>query len=147
MGELFSRDHLLIVEEFQGDWSEAIKVCGQLMRRAGSIEEGYIGAMIDAVHEMGPYMVIAPHLAIAHAAAGPHVLKDDLVLVVFRTPVEFHSPNDPVHVLFGICATEPGKHLEQMQELAGLLDDDDVYRSFLDCKDIEALYNYVNQAK
>lgn len=144
MNELFRREALLIDDEPRS-WQEAIRVSGGLLLEAGSIEEPYIQGMIDAVEELGPYMVIAPHIAIAHAAAGTNVLKNDMVLVVFREPVNFGCENDPVHLMIGMCALEPGSHLEQFRALANILVDDTVWEKLRDCRDLDALYELVNQ--
>lgn len=143
MNEKFRRDALL-VDSGKHDWPDAIRIAGKLLLDAGSIEEQYIDGMIDAVHELGPYMVVAPHIAIAHAAAGTHVLKNDMVLVTFKEPVLFHSENDPVHLMIGMCALEPGSHLEQFKSLADILVDEDVWEKFRDCDTVDDLYNLVN---
>ncbi|MFQ7538657.1 MAG: PTS sugar transporter subunit IIA [Clostridium sp.] len=39
------------------DWEDAIRISAQHLLETGKIEERYIGAMIDAVHRVGPYIV------------------------------------------------------------------------------------------
>ena len=41
------------------------------------------------VDEHGPYIVIAPGLALAHARPGPEVLADGLAVVTLAEPVPF----------------------------------------------------------
>ena len=143
MRELFRRE-ALAVDTQPRSWREAIRVAGALLLDAGSIEAGYIDAMIDAVETLGPYMVVAPHFAIAHAAAGAHVVKDDMALVVFREPVLFSTPNDPVHLMIGMCALRPESHLEQFRGLAELLTDEDVWQKFAASKTVDQLYRLAN---
>lgn len=50
------------------DWEEAIRAAGQVLVNAGSITDQYILNMIQAVKELGPYIVLMPGLALAHAA-------------------------------------------------------------------------------
>ena len=101
--------------------------------------------MIDAVNEFGPYIVIAPHLAIPHAAARENVLKNDMVIAVFKEPINFGTENDPVHLMIGLCALEPGSHLEQLTMLADILEDENVWKDFVACDTIEQLYDFVNK--
>jgi len=143
--EALFRKEALHIETGQHDWQEAIRITGDLMLKAGSIEEGYIQAMIDSVLELGPYIVIAPQIAIAHAAARTCVLKNDMVMTIFKEPVTFGSENDPVHVMLGLCALEPGSHLEQMTVLAEILDIPDVVDKFLACETLCELYDFANQ--
>jgi len=144
MGELF-RKEALAIEDGAHSWEEAIRITGKLMLDVGSIEAGYIDAMIDVVNKVGPYIVLAPHIALAHAAAGTYVMKNDMVLVVFKEPVIFGCENDPVHLLFGLCALEQGSHLDLLTNLALILEDEDAWENLLACENPEELYALVNK--
>lgn len=144
MGELF-RKEALAIERGTHTWQEAIEITGKHMLDVGAIEEGYIQAMIDVVNKVGPYIVLAPHIALAHAAAGTHVLKNDMVLVIFKKPVIFNCENDPVHLMFGLCALEQGSHLDLLTNLSLILDDEDVWEKLLACENLEELYALVNK--
>jgi len=143
VGEIIRKQGLLIDKEKRG-WEEAVRICGDLMVDLGSCEPGYTDAMVEAIHKFGPYIVIAPHIAFAHAAAEAHVLKDDLVLAVFKEPVIFNSDNDPVHLIFGICALEPGSHLELLQKLVSAIDSKDSCKKLLNCSTTEELYKILH---
>ena len=76
--------------------------------------------------EHGPYVVIAPGLALAHARPGPEVLRDGLAVVTLSTPVDFgHPHNDPVQVVLGLAVHSPEHHLPMVAELANLFNDSD----------------------
>ena len=141
--EMFRREALHI-EYAPQSWQDAIRIAGNLLLEAGSINEGYIQAMIDAVYELGPYIVIAPNIALAHAAARVDVLKNDMVLVVFKEPVLFGCENDPVFLMIGLCALAPGSHVDQLNCLSALLDDEGVIDEFLGCENLDRLYALVN---
>ena len=60
--------------------------------------------MINAVEELGPYIVIIPHIAIAHARPSDNVLKNGISLITLKEPVEFgNKDNDPVYYIFFMC--------------------------------------------
>ncbi|MCL2400408.1 MAG: PTS sugar transporter subunit IIA [Defluviitaleaceae bacterium] len=138
------REQALLIDDQKRTWEEAIRICGKLMVSLGSVEEGYIDAMVDVVNDMGPYIVIAPHIAFAHAAAGLHVIKNDLVLTVFKEPVIFNSNNDPVHLLFGICALAPESHLELLKKLAKVIEPEKVYQELINCNSTAEIYRIIN---
>lgn len=48
-------------------WEDVIRHGGQLMVDAGFTDPTYTEAMIDVVRDMGPYIVLAPGLAMPHA--------------------------------------------------------------------------------
>ena len=141
--ELFRRD-VLHIERSPQSWQGAIRITGKLLLEAGSVEESYIQAMIDAVLELGPYIVIAPKIALAHAAAGVGILRDDMALIVFKEPVLFNCENDPVHLMIGLCALTPGSHIGQLKSLVALLNDEGVIDDFLACENLDQLYELVN---
>ena len=80
-------------------WQEAVQAAGQVLLDCGSITQQYIDEMIQAVYDLGPYMVLMPGFALAHAEPSPAVLKDDMSLILLDKPVEFHSENDPVTIV------------------------------------------------
>ena len=144
MQELIRKEALKIDRE-PHTWQDAIRVAGKMLLEAGSIEEGYIDAMIDAVHQLGPYIAIAPHIAIAHAAPGTHVIKDDMIMIVFKEPVLFNSENDPVHLMIGMCALEAHSHLDQFTGLADIMDDENIWQEFLACETVDQMYALTNK--
>ena len=82
--------------------------------------------MIKSFEELGPYMVIAPGIALAHARPSEAVLETGLSLVTLATPVEFGSQsNDPVSLVIGLAAKDHDSHIDLMAALSELLMDDE----------------------
>lgn len=132
------------IDEHTQDWKRAIEICGGLLVETGAATDQYTAAMVQAVENLGPYIVIVPHIAVAHAAAGLHVKRDGLVLTVFKEPVVFGSANDPVHIIIGICAVSTGSHLEQFKLFADILEDEQIYEEILSCNTETELCAYLN---
>ncbi len=105
-----------------GNWQAAVELCGNLLVTAGIAEERYVGAMVRTVEEMGPYVVIAPGVAIPHARPEDGALEVGISLMRLREPVEFGSEeNDPVDLLFGFATTGSDAHVELMRDLANFM--------------------------
>lgn len=77
--------------------------------------------MIQSVRELGPYIVIMPGFALAHAAPCEEVLKSDVALITLESPVEFGSPNDPVSVVLCLGCTDSTSHLDTLSGIAETL--------------------------
>ncbi|HEY4226616.1 MAG TPA: PTS sugar transporter subunit IIA [Pseudolysinimonas sp.] len=108
-------------------WQDAVGLAGACLARSGATEPGYADEMIRMIDEHGPYVVIAPGLALAHARPGREVLRDGLAVVTLTTPVAFgHPHNDPVRVVLALAAHSPEHHLPLVAELANLFNDEDV---------------------
>lgn len=105
-------------------WRDALRLAGDALVASGASTEAYTEAMIGMVDEHGPYIVISPGLAFAHARPGPAVLRDGLALVTLDQPVVFgHPHNDPVRVVLGLAVAEVGAHLESIGEIANVFND------------------------
>ncbi|WP_046471716.1 PTS sugar transporter subunit IIA [Allosalinactinospora lopnorensis] len=126
MGEASLRQLLpieAIATGFQvADWRGAIRAAGELLVATGVSTAAYIEQMQDAVEEYGPYIVIAPGLALAHARPSPAVLCTGLSWAGLAAPVTFgHSRNDPVHLIVGLAATDHDGHSAALSRLARML--------------------------
>jgi PTS system ascorbate-specific IIA component len=76
------------------------------------------------IEEHGPYVVIAPGLALAHARPGPEVLGDGLGVVTLAEPVNFgHPHNDPVSVVLALAIKTADAHLAAVADLANVFND------------------------
>ncbi|MCJ1713400.1 PTS sugar transporter subunit IIA [Curtobacterium sp. VKM Ac-2922] len=105
-------------------WRDALRLAGGALVASGAATDEYTDAMIAMVEEHGPYIVISPGLAFAHARPGSSVLRDGLSVVTLATPVAFgHPHNDPVSVVLGLAVAGIGTHLESIGEIANLFND------------------------
>ncbi|MFM5905600.1 MAG: PTS sugar transporter subunit IIA [Micrococcales bacterium] len=117
------------------DWREAIAASGTGLVASGCATADYTSAMIQAVVELGPYIVIAPGLAVAHARPGAAVLKTGMSLAVLANPVAFgNQANDPVSVVFGLSALDHDKHLELLSAFANRASSPGFVNLLLSCR-------------
>ncbi|NLA52681.1 MAG: PTS sugar transporter subunit IIA [Alcaligenaceae bacterium] len=107
------------------DWREAIRKSGELLCRGGKVTEEYIDDMIRMVEELGPYIVIIPGIALAHARPDTKKVKElGLSLVRLKEPLPFgHEKNDPVKIVLGFATKDKDSHLVLLQEVTYLLKD------------------------
>lgn len=107
------------------DWRGAVHTAGEALANAGSTLPAYGEEMVRMIEEHGPYVVIAPGLALAHARPGPTVLANGLAVVTLREPVKFgHPHNDPVSVVLGLAVADAETHLATVAELANVFNDE-----------------------
>jgi PTS system ascorbate-specific IIA component len=107
------------------DWRAAVELAGARLAATGAAAPEYADEMIRMIEEHGPYVVIAPGLALAHARPGPEVHADGLSVVTLVTPVTFgHPHNDPVRVIIGLAAGY-ATHLSVVAALANVFNDSD----------------------
>ncbi|CAM3942117.1 PTS sugar transporter subunit IIA [Nocardiopsis rhodophaea] len=106
------------------DWRSAIRTSGELLVATGVSTDDYVHQMLKAVDEYGPYIVITPGLALAHARPSPAVLRTGLSWAGLAAPVTFgHPQNDPVHLVIGLAAVDHDAHSSALSRLARMLAD------------------------
>ncbi len=123
--------------------NDAIKKAAQPLVECGKITPGYINQMIDAVDHFGPYMVLAPGIALVHSRPSENVLEDCMSLLTLSQPVVFGHPlHDPVHTIFVVAAKQPGHHVRALQDIACLLIDTDFVDALDTIGDTNGLLKY-----
>lgn len=130
----------IIVGADAADWRDAVRLAGRALAASGATLPGYADEMIRMIDEHGPYVVIAPGLALAHARPGPEVLADGLAVVTLATPVFFgHPHNDPVRVVLGLAVKSADAHIESVAELANVFNDSSAIMDLAAAPDVAAV--------
>lgn len=129
------------------DWRAAIETAGRLLVDSEAAEEKYISAMIRTTEELGPYVVIAPGVAIPHARPENGARKVGLSLAVLSEPVEFGSKeNDPVDLVFGFSTTDSDAHMELIQALADFIEKEENCQALRDAETVEEIMAIVERS-
>lgn len=125
----------ILTKAHAADWREAIRLAGRALTASGATTDAYTDEMIAAIDQHGPYIVIAPGIALAHSRPSPAVHRTGLSWVTLAEPVAFgHSVNDPVSLIVGLAALDHDGHLEVMAALAGVLADEASLKSLLEAQ-------------
>ncbi|QGN38146.1 PTS sugar transporter subunit IIA [Klebsiella oxytoca] len=126
---------------------EAIRVAGNALCRTGACSPEYVQAMVDSYHELGPYFVIAPGLAMPHARPEQGAMKAQISAVRLREPLVFgHADNDPVQVVLGLSATSSDAHIQLIQHIVTVLSDENNLHTLMHSHDPEQLYRLLASA-
>lgn len=112
------------------DWRSAIRASGELLTGVGVASDAYTDSMVRTVDEHGPYIVIAPGFALAHARPDESVARTGLSFVRLAEPVAFgNADNDPVTIVMALAAADSSAHQQALASLAGVLSDPDRRRA------------------
>ena len=136
--DLYEKDLFLICEGFD-DWKEAVKTSVTPMINKGMVEEGYAEGIIKHVEKFGPYIFLAPHICMPHCKAYQYVKEPGVCFMKCNRAV-IADPNEPemgAELFFVIAAQEEGEHLDAIQRLADIFDDEELINSLLEAKSDE----------
>lgn len=110
--------------EHAESWRDAVVRAGDVLRAIGATRSTYAERMIGVIETFGPYVVVAPGIALVHARPDFDVLQNAAAIVTFPEGVAFgHPENDPVRVVVALAVTKPEEHIKIVAVIAKLLDD------------------------
>ncbi len=126
-------------------WRETFELAGLGLVESSRTTSAYTNEMIQAFEELGPYMVIAPGIALAHGRPSESVLETGLSLVTLSTPVVFGSTaNDPVSLVIGLAAVDHDSHIDLMAALSELLMSEDTVNLLLQARNESDVRSYLS---
>ncbi len=131
------------------NWEEAIKIGTDLLVVSGAIEPRYYENIISKIKEMGPYIVLAPGLAMPHARPEEGVIRTAFGLTTLAQPVDFDG--EQISVLVTLAGSDSDTHMEGIMEITQIFDDPDSedgvnIQKFLDCKTQEDVLAVIDAA-
>ncbi len=130
------------------DWQEAVRAAGGLLVQAGKVEPSYVEGMIRMVQEIGPYIVIAPGVALPHARPEDGVKEACMSLVTLSPEVPFgNETNDPVELVVAFGSPDSKGHMEALAELARLLENETALAALKRATSPRAVVAVVKSAK
>lgn len=133
------------------NWQDAIKIGTDMLIASGAILPTYHEAIISSINELGPYICIAPSLALPHARPENGVLKTAFALVTLKEPILFEGEDEPVDVLITLAGSSSDEHMEGLMEVTQVLDDEnsetgiDLHK-IRRCRSIEEVYKVIDEA-
>ena len=134
--EFVQNGHTAYHQRFDS-WEQAIQAGCEPLLKDGSITQAYVESVIKCVNDFGPYIVIAPMIAMPHASTGAvGVNRTHIAFMKVEEPVHF-DPNDPekdATLFFTLAAVDAEKHLENMVKLSEMLMNEDVVQALLSAK-------------
>lgn len=105
-------------------WEEAVRAAAHLLVEMDAADAAYEDRCVGIVREQGPYIVIAPGVALAHARPEDGARSLGVAVAVLRAAVEFgHPNNDPVDVVFAFASPDKDSHVALLGRLARALAD------------------------
>lgn len=105
-----------------GGWRDAIVQACRPLVEAAAVEPRYVDACLALVEEHGPYIVLAPGIALAHARPEDGAVRLGLTVTVLSEPVAFgHETNDPVDLVFAFACPDREQHVGLLAALSRAL--------------------------
>lgn len=128
--EFVEKNHCKFIQEAE-DWKDAIRKSCEVLEADGTVEANYKEDIIACVEKYGPYIVIAPNIAMPHSQEGAQgVHKTEIAFMKVEKPVSFEpgNPEKDAQLFFTLASCNPEQHLDNMSRLSEMLMNEDVIR-------------------
>ncbi|GAF23819.1 PTS system, mannitol-specific IIA component [Bacillus sp. JCM 19047] len=123
---------MIQVQPNVSSWQEAITIAAQPLLRNEYIDESYIDAMIHNVTTNGPYIVIAPSIAMPHARPEEGVKKLGISMLKLNEPVSFsNEAKHNAQIIIVLAAIDNETHLKALSQLSELLSEQENVQEIL----------------
>lgn len=125
-------------------WKGAVEFGGNVLYENGYVGKGFVNSLIEAIENVGPYMVFWKGIALPHCNNFQDVRRVGVSFVKLRNPVAFGNPaNDPVDMLFVFATPNRVCHLNALRQLCEMLNDEKTARRLREEKDVEGVLKIV----
>ena len=138
--EIISSDKVQVLEQVES-WREAINIAASPLQEQGYFQQAYIDDMIHSVEKLGPYIVIAPEIAIAHARPNNNVKKIGLSLLKLNQHINFSEEGHYASLIFVLSAIDNEGHLEVLRNLATTLGNQQTVKNLLKAQTSSEIIN------
>nr|WP_281355220.1 PTS sugar transporter subunit IIA [Anaerotalea alkaliphila] len=124
LNELVTEDKIILMKQVK-DYKEAVYASAKPLLDAGSVEERYLEKVIQNIQELGPYIVVAPDVAISHARPEDGVLELGMSVLVLEEAVNFSNDKERyAKLVVTLAAPDDETHLKALGQLSELLMND-----------------------
>ncbi|MGD8192045.1 BglG family transcription antiterminator [Brevibacillus ginsengisoli] len=141
--ELLTDEYIQLQDEVT-NWQEAIRLAALPLVKNHLVTETYIEAMIHNVQENGPYVVIAPRIALPHARPEQGVNRVGMGFLRLKKPVAFSDqPQHQAQLIIVLAAVDNETHLKALSQLSMMLSEDDNADRLIEADDKEVIKQYI----
>ena len=125
--EKYSLGHFIKKENIElklncSNWKDAISKGTDILIKKNNITEAYKNKIIEKLEEIGPYMVIAPGICLAHVDMPDEINKSSMSLINLKYPIKFNSEfNDPVRLILTFASKDKESHLNALLGFMNLI--------------------------
>ncbi|RWZ51330.1 BglG family transcription antiterminator [Halobacillus fulvus] len=138
------KENTLQLKDNVEDWEEAIRVAATPLYEDGSIEQDYIEAMIRNVKELGPYIVLAPRIALPHARPEEGVNQLGMSLLRLKEPVRFsEQEKHSAQLIIVLAAIDNQTHLKALAQLTNILGNEEAVDQLIEAETKERLMEII----
>ncbi|SUO93580.1 PTS sugar transporter subunit IIA [Suttonella ornithocola] len=133
LSEMLDKKHFLFADSF-ATWQEAIRASCQPLEADGTVDNTYSQQIIDCINKYGPYIVIAPMIAMPHSQENAEGVHGTAISFMKTQEIVAFDPDDrekDARLFFTIATQNHEQHLKNISALAMMLDNEALIEDLL----------------
>lgn len=138
---LLKQENVQICEN-AGNWKDAIKLSVLPLEQGGYVESRYKEGIIENIEKLGPYIIIAEHIALPHARPEQGAIETQIGITLFRRDIPFNNQGTSARLFVTLAAKDSSSHLDALMQISELLSDENKVDKILASPDVQTLYHY-----
>lgn len=138
---LLKKENVQICERAD-NWRDAIKISVLPLEQGGYVKSCYKDGIIENIEKLGPYIIIADHIALPHARPEQGVIDTQIGITLFRKDIEFDGRETTARLFVTLAAKDSNSHLDALVQISELLSDEHEVDKILASPDVQTLYHY-----
>lgn len=138
MAGLFFSEDLVTILDKPGDFAAVEKSMADRMFEVGVVKDTYAGAIAEREKGFPTALAVGEvNVAIPHCDT-EHVNKDAVCVGILKKPVAWHRMDDAaattdVSLVFMLALSEPHAHLQMIQKVIGIIQDQGLAKQLVAC--------------
>ena len=123
---------------------EVIHFSGQLLVNSGKVKETYIEKMEEAFHDLGPYMVMAPGIAMPHARPSEGAKKLAMSMLCSKERIYFNDEKY-ANLIIVLSSVDGHSHINALVHLSNIFEEEETLKQFMEAKNAEEVVELIRQ--
>ncbi|MDQ0205084.1 BglG family transcription antiterminator [Pectinatus haikarae] len=112
----------IVIDAECNSWQEAIQISSNILLKRNYITQEYINSMIKNISDFGPYIIVAPGLALPHSKPDFGSKKLGMQFTRLKNPISFGDEIlEPVEFICTLSPVDSNTHLKAFFNLVNML--------------------------
>lgn len=126
----------IVLQVAPAPWGDLVEQSAALLERDGVTSPDYLPAILASIERNGSYMLVAPHVLLAHARPEQGAIATGMSLLTTTEDVPFVGDSGKtIRLFFTLAAADADSHLELISHLAEVLVDSEAMAELLSSQD------------
>lgn len=128
------------------DWEDVILNATKSLEKKNYITYRYTEEIIKNLKNLGPYMVIAPGICLAHANLPEEINETSMSFINLKYPIKFHSKfNDPVKIVLTFATKDKESHLYALSQFMDIINNTNELQKLMNASSKDEVLKIINK--